>query len=144
MVQQPSPIGETVYGLGSELTSNSISTTAERSESERDGGGGDGESGEARRERRRRRGGLQDEGGHGLEPLVPESEAMAPALVPQPAPQMDRRADDCESLTPPRGGRARVRSGAGVLSPDCSIQQERQGEGNDRYNVKLQKHNHLR
>lgn len=96
-----------------------------------DGGGGDGEPrGAGRRgEDGSGGGGAEGEGGDGVEPLVPEPEAVAPTLVPESAPQVDRRADPRQPRAPPGGGPARVRTGAGVLPPDRPLLQEGQGEG---------------
>jgi hypothetical protein len=71
----------------------------------------------------------QGEGRDGVEPLVvvPEPEAMAPALLPEPAAQVDRRVD---AHQPTGGGAAGVRAaGAGVLPTDRALLQQGQREG---------------
>ena len=102
-----------------------------REAGEGDGGGGDGERRGDWEEDGGGGGGAEGEVGDGVEPLVPEPEAVAPALVPEPAPQVDRRAGPRQPLAPPGGGAAGVRAGAGVLSTDGALFQEGQGEGNN-------------
>lgn len=42
-----------------------------------------------------------------MEPLLPQPETMAPFVLPQPAPQVDRGANPRQPHAPRRGGRAR-------------------------------------
>lgn len=53
------------------------------------------------------RGGLQDQGRDGVEPFLSQPEALAPTLLPKPAPQVDRRADRRPAQPQGPGGRQR-------------------------------------
>lgn len=99
-----------------------------------------------------------------MEPLLPQPEAMAPAFLPQPTPQMDRRANPRQSPAPRRRGRSRgtllpfffsffsislslskllcisvitVFSRARILSPNSSRFQERARKGSFFYFICL-------
>lgn len=89
-------------------SSGGESGAARLGEAAGDGGGGDGESRGlgGREEDGGGGGGAEGEGGDGVEPLVPEPEAMAPALLPEPAAEVDRRADPRQPRAPPGGGAA--------------------------------------
>lgn len=115
--------------MGGEGDSSDRRRSGEAEAGEGDGGGGDGERRADWAEDGGGRGGAEGEGGDGVEPLVPEPEAMASALLPEPAPQVDRRADARQPRATPGGGAAGVRAGAGVLPANSALLQEGQGEG---------------
>lgn len=88
-------------------TNNNKRRRKRRKETNKDGRWRRGRRDKAEQEifgQRRRGGWLQDQVRYGLEPLLPQPEAMAPSLLPQPTPQVDRRADPGPAPASHRGG----------------------------------------